>query len=46
MTTKKRLVIKDKKLKEQIKNTKRDEIKKDFFELLKRATTIKINPKP
>ena len=36
---KKRLVIKDKTLKEDFSSRKREEIKKDFFELLKRAAT-------
>ena len=42
MTDKKRIVIKDKKLKEIIKKTTRKEVKKDFFELLRRATMTKI----
>lgn len=35
---KKRIVIKDKKLKQLIMKEARDGAKKDFFELLKRAT--------
>lgn len=34
---KKRLITRDKKLREELKNNSRDEIRKDFFELLKRA---------
>ena len=36
--SKKRLVIKDKKLRDKIYNFKRDDARKDFFELLKRAS--------
>jgi hypothetical protein len=35
--TKKRLTIKDKKIKALLKNSGRKDAKKDFFELLKRA---------
>lgn len=35
---KKRIVIKDKKIKEHVQKTKRENFKKDFFELLKRAS--------
>ena len=35
---KKRLMVKDKKLQELLKKTERKNIKKDFLELLKRAT--------
>lgn len=38
MTMKKRIAIKDTLLKKQIKENERKGIKKDFFELLKRAT--------
>jgi len=38
MKIKKRLVVKDKKLRDLIKKTERKNTKKDFFELLKRAT--------
>lgn len=37
---KKKIRIKDKKLKEIIKKNERKEIKKDFFELLKRAVKM------
>jgi hypothetical protein len=39
MKKKKRLVIKDKILKKIVKNEERKGIKKDFFELLKRAVS-------
>lgn len=37
MVNKKRLIIKDKKMKENLKNNPNNDTKKDFFELLKRA---------
>jgi hypothetical protein len=44
MTIKKRIRIKDKKIKDMLTNDGREQAKKDFFELLKRAaTTIKSN---
>jgi hypothetical protein len=36
---KKRLVTRDRKLREELKNKSREEIRRDFFELLKRAAT-------
>jgi len=36
--SKKRLIIRDKKLRKQIYNFKREDARKDFFELLKRAS--------
>jgi len=45
MKNKKRLVIKDKSLKEIIKKNKRKEVKKDFFELLRRAVKPKTKDK-
>ena len=39
MTSKKRIIIKNKKLKQQIKTEEKKNIKKDFFELLRRAAT-------
>lgn len=34
---KRRLVMRDKKLREEFKSRKREDIRKDFFELLKRS---------
>jgi hypothetical protein len=34
---KKRLVMRDRKLRQEFKNRKREDVKKDFFELLKRS---------
>ena len=36
---KKRLVTRDRKLREELKNNSREDLRKDFFELLKRAAT-------
>ena len=41
---KRRLVVRDRKLREELKSKKREDFKKDFFELLKRtAKTPKNN---
>lgn len=37
MPQKKRLVVRDRKLRDDIRSKSRDEVRRDFFELLKRA---------